>query len=84
MTLKIEATTRLLAARNPLATISFKFGDEKRTIKTDNFQKYDEGFSLTVATELEAFQVCYVYQHSVCKVRKTPAHGYLVQVYGNK
>lgn len=51
-------------------------------IKTDNFQKYHNGFSFTTETELDAYKAAYRYQRLRVVVREAPnINGWLVQVY---
>lgn len=80
MSIKIQANHRLNAVQG-LGNISMKVGDKNVVIKTSNFAEYHDGFSFTVETELEAFQVAYKYRGSRVMVKPTPTQGWLVQVY---
>ena len=65
-----------------LGNLHLKVGDAHVTIQTGNFTEYHDGFSFTVASQLEAFQAAYLYQG--CKrvnVRPATSGLWLVQVY---
>ena len=48
----------------------------------DNFAEYENGFSFTVSTELEAYKAAHAYQHcKETKISQAPnINGWLVQV----
>ena len=52
-------------------------------MKISNYADYSDGFSFTVATELEAYKAAYIYRNSKrVRVQEAPNVGaWLVQVY---
>lgn len=66
-----------------IGPITFKAGDQARRVETFDLLQFADGFSFGVATELEAFQAAYAYQHCE-RVSVEPAadgSGWRVQVY---
>lgn len=64
-----------------LGTLSINVNGKNKSIKTTEFEQYEEGFSFCVDSELDAFQAAYLYQRQSVRVTYAPnVNKWLVQV----